>query len=53
MQCVLTARGKSQTIRMDNTLDISPNVEMRGAENIQETAEQGKDAVVCHVVGVQ
>lgn len=38
---------------MNNTHDISLNVEMRGAENIQETAEQGKDAVVCHVVGVQ
>lgn len=53
MQCVLRARGKSQTIRMDNTLDISPNAEMKGAENIQETAEHGKDAVVSHVVGAQ
>lgn len=53
MQCVLRARRKSQTIRMDNTHDISPNAEMKGAENIQETAEHGKDAVVFHVVGAQ
>lgn len=53
MQCVLRARGKSQTIRMDNTHYISPNAEMKGEENIQETAEHGKDAMVSHVVGVQ
>lgn len=38
---------------MDNTHVISPNAKMKGAENIQETAEHGKDAVVSHVVGAQ